>query len=297
MLATYLTPSALAAQCLRDDPSFRLLTPAEQRIEARSALALIAGCDADDIDLQLETIALATAPAEAAKTTTRIVDTGRKKIVVSVPAVEPVAAPVEALATPVAEGPAETLAEASGALLEVDRSDRVQWIPQACRNPAGCTETLAGTGRCMQCGAQRKPPKHSVKRPVDIDPVQRPDPALNPAPPKSKKATRIVTKVTKARKLNTAVVATPEAFARRRSELARGDILHRTKALTNAPDHYLAKVLNRSRASIQAYLNERIAFNPSKWQLQQLQQLLLQQRLMLDDALDTIEAALEHTRR
>lgn len=145
----------------------------------------------------------------------------------------------------------------------------------------------------MQCGAQRRKPKaEAVTRP-DVDPVKRPDVVMNPKPAKARNAHR----VTRKNKLNLAIAATPEAFARRRSELAKGGILHRVKALTNAPDHYLAKVINRARVTVQAYLNERLPFTPDRWQLQQLHQLLLQQRLMLDDAIDHIEAAIEDARK
>ena len=209
------------------------------------------------------------------------------------------------MAVPVASEPAPAAEvadepdDAVAPFLEVlvgDRSDRVRWVPQACRKPGACTERVAGTGRCMDCGAQRKEPKGSaIRRPEvqALDPVDRADPVHNARPPKSVKATRVTRKT----KLNTERQMTPEAFARRRSELTKGHLLHRVKALTNAPDHYLAKVLNRSRASIQAYLNERIGFTPSAWQLGQMQQLLLQQRVLLDDALDTIEAALQGSRR
>lgn len=280
MRATYLTPAQLAAQCLRDDPSFALLPPAEQRAETRSVLAQIDGVDPDDIDLQMETMALAAEPVSQGASATRIVDTGRKKIVVAQPVA---AAPVALAPDPQPEAP--EIAEAPPAPAPA------AWMAQPCRMPAGCTETLSATGRCMQCGAQRKQPVvTTVTRPVldGPDPIYAPDARKQ----KSVKATRGPKRVAK----TPVESGTPEQFARKRALLAEGSLIQRVKALTNAPDHYLGRILARSRPTVQAYLQDRITPEFNEWQLKQMHQLLLQQRLMLDDAIDAMEAALHHTR-
>lgn len=285
MHATYLSPAALAAQCLRDDPSFALLTPAEQRAETRAVLSQIADVDPDDIDLQMEAMALAAQPVEAAKASTRIVDTGRKKIVVAQPvAAAPVAPePVQAVKVPAEPERAPEAAPAG-------------WQPQPCRNPAGCTETLAATGRCMQCGAQRKQVGATIARPVIEAPMPAKQKALDPifrkGPHKRQKPRK--DKVRKETLLKRPT-STPEGFARRRAKLAEGGLIERVKAATNAPDHYLARIINRSRPTIQAYLNQRIPYDLDRWQLTQLRDMLQQQYNLLNDTLDEVGALLAVT--
>lgn len=285
MHATYISPAALAAQCLRDDPSFVLMTPAEQRAEARSVLSQINGVDAEDLDLQLETILLASEPVAAAKPSSRIVDTGRKKIVVTQPVAAAPVAPEPVSEVEVAVEPEAPVAASPAASA---------WMAQPCRNPAGCTETLAATGRCLQCGAQRKQPVAStVTRPaLDAAVRSQPDPLFRPGATRSPKANKRPKLVVKTPDRS---ASTPEGWVRRRALLAQGTLIQKVKSLTNAPDHYLAKLLGRSRPTIHAYMHDRIAPTWSEWQLRQMHQLLLQQRVMLDDAIDHVEATLQIT--
>lgn len=286
MHATYLSPAALAAQCLRDDPSFALLTPAEQRAETRAVLSQIAGVDPDDIDVQMEAMALAAQPVDAVKASTRIVDTGRKKIVVAQPVAAAPVAPEPVAAT---EAPAEPEHAPDAA--------PAGWQPQPCRNPAGCTETLAATGRCMQCGAQRKQATAAtVTRPVIEVPMSPKQKALDPifrkGPHKRQKPRK--DKVRKETLLKRPT-STPEGFARRRAKLAEGGLVERVKAATNAPDHYLARIINRSRPTIQAYLNGRIPYDLDRWQLTQLRDMLQQQYNLINDTMDEVDALLSVT--
>jgi hypothetical protein len=277
MTATYLTPAALAAQCLRDDPSFPTLSPSAQRAEARAVLAQIDGVDPDDLDTQLEALALASGPSAApAKPDLRVVDTGRKKIVVAAPVLAP-AAPEPPVAAPVvAEEPIAQLG----------------WQPQPCRMPSGCTETLSATGRCMQCGAQRRMSNlQTVTRPVVEEVRGKPDPIYSPAPPRPQKVRKDKQPRVQMRK-GVKDVTTPEGFARKRARLFEGNLIEQVKALTNAPDHYIAKLIGRSRPTVQAYIQGRIQVELSRWQMTQLRQLLAQQHLALADALDELDALL-----
>ncbi len=285
MKPLFLSAAELVAQCLRDDPTFSLMTPAEQRIEARMLMTKVEGCDPDDIDVQMEALALAAQPLPEARTSTRVVDTGRKRIVVAAPRLdghsgEPEVA-VLAITRPVIDA-APAPAPVAPAL---------GFEPQPCRNQSACDERIGGTGRCMSCGAQRKaPPPMTVAGP---DPVH--NARIVPPAKQGKKQVKTRKDAKPRVTLRKRLEGSPEGYARKRGEMMRGNILERVKGLTNAPDHYLGRLIGRTRPTIQAYLKGRIEVNMNAWQVGQLKALLEQQRLALDDALDELDALLAVT--
>ncbi|CAB4121035.1 hypothetical protein UFOVP6_1, partial [uncultured Caudovirales phage] len=167
MQPLFRSAAELVAQCLRDDPTFGLMTPAEQRAEARMLMTKVEGCDPDDIDVQMEALTLAAQPVTASASS-RVVDLGRRRIVVAAPRLDSAGAlevAVPDIARPVVEQAPQAAPMASARGFE----------PQLCRNPGGCTERVGATGRCMDCGAQRQaPPAMNIAR---LAP--RPDPVHN----------------------------------------------------------------------------------------------------------------------
>lgn len=296
MKPVFRTAAELVAQCLRDDPTFGLMTPAEQRAEARMLMTKVEGCDPDDLDVQMEALTLACQP-RAEMPVTRMVDTGRKRIAVAAPRLDAHEGSVDLGAQVAADTVTRPVAPPS--------APAVAFAPQMCRNTDGCTERLGATGRCMDCGAQRRaPPAPLVAQPASgVVETKKPDPVFN-KPPRIRKSR--AKKPAKRVKTAVDVVAlrkakgeqsTPAGFARKRNRLMTGGIMERTKALTNAPDHYLAKLIDRSRPTVQAYLQGRIVPVLNAWQVNQLRELLEQQKLAIDDVLDELGAMLHETQR
>lgn len=282
MQTHFRSAAELVAQCLRDDPTFGMMTPAEQRAEARMLMTKVEGCDPDDVDVQMEALALASQPVTVSASS-RVVDLGRRRIVVAAPRLDAHGAlevAVPDIARPVVDQAPEAPPTASARVFEA----------QLCRNLGGCTERLGATGRCMDCGAQRRePPAMNIARLAPkIDPVH--NARIVSAKVQGKKQIKTRKDANPMPKLPTSERQTPEAYARRRGAMLRGGIMERVKGLTNAPDHYLARLIGRTRPTVQAYLAGRIEVTLNRWQVGQLKTLLEQQRLALDDALDELEA-------
>ena len=289
MQPLFRSAAELVAQCLRDDPTFGLMTPAEQRAEARMLMTKVEGCDPDDIDVQMEALTLAAQPIEAS-TSSRVVDLGRRRIVVAAPRVAS-APQAQEVAKPTIARPVVDVAPQAPPTASVRAFE-----PQICRNQGGCTERLGATGRCMDCGAQRQaPPTPNVAR------IDSPDPVHNTRIVSAKKQGKKQVKMRKDASLDPPrrkrLEGSPEGYARKRGEMLRGGVLERVKGLTNAPDHYLGRLIGRTRPTVQAYLRGRIDLNMNAWQIGQLKTLLEQQRLSLDDTIDELDALLAVTPR